>query len=475
MRCVLLLVAGLAACDTTSSTVEPEVQSSDTQASEVDTTAPSDTTVPSDTAIAQDTAVAQDTEPAPDTGSSDTAVPQDVEEEVQAPVCEGDCGLVERTATEHFIETLESCHFILDPPTPPANALIDALTAQAGGALTVSDIFGALNRSGEAGVTAQTADRLVNHAWQGFRWNSGDMDTADWYPQGITGSNDAVDSGRVDGRRALLVSWYHKTDLRPTRGARISLADISDLNQVRYRHMLLVEPMEASDGSATFGPAQYDYGSNNALHAGGIVWYGDKLYVADTSRGLRVFDLSRIFRISHVDDKTRIGVSAGRIDAHGYRYAVPQVARYVLSSDSCSVRFSFAGLDRSTAPHHIITGEYQSDNPNGRLVAWPLDPATELLAPGSDGRIHAVEAWVGAQTRMQGALTLDGNVYISSSSQTPSRFGRLYRTRPGQESSISAWPYGCEDLTYEPDTQLIWTAAEHPGTRDVVGIPLRLP
>jgi hypothetical protein len=79
-----------------------------------------------------------------------------------------------------------------------------------------------------------------------------------------------------------------------------------------------------------------------------------------------------------------------------------------------------------------------------------------------------------AQTRVQGALTWEGNYYISSSSQF-NRFGRLYRTRPGMESSISAWIYGCEDLYYERNTGLIWTAGEFPDFRDVVGIPLRAP
>ena len=79
-----------------------------------------------------------------------------------------------------------------------------------------------------------------------------------------------------------------------------------------------------------------------------------------------------------------------------------------------------------------------------------------------------------AQTRVQGALSYEGNYYISSSSQF-TRFGRLYRTRPGRESAISAWVYGCEDLYYERRTGLIWTAAEFEDFRDVIGIPLPLP
>ena len=82
---------------------------------------------------------------------------------------------------------------------------------------------------------------------------------------------------------------------------------------------------------------------------------------------------------------------------------------------------------------------------------------------------------MGAQTRMQGAQRWQNNYYISSSSQIEDKFGRLYRTRSGRESSISAWVYGAEDLYYERATGVIWTAAEHPGYRENVGIPLLVP
>ncbi len=419
----------------------------------------------------------------PDSTVSDSAIPDSAEPDAASPdsgpptyPCPplgGTCAAVEASAVEHHIEAVDGCAFSLTPPVQTHDALINALVARAGGALGIADILGDLNRDGVAGVTQQTADRLVNHAWQGFRWNSGDMAVSYWYPQGISSSSDAADSGRIADRRLLMVSWYHKTDTRPTKGVRISLADITDLDNVSYRHMLLVEPLQGASG-VDIGPAQNDYGDFNALHAGGIVWYGDLLYVADTAYGLRVFDLSRIIQVSHTDDTGRIGITSTRIDAHGYRYAIPQLARYELTAESCPLRFSFAGLDRSADPHRIVTGEYASDHPSGRIVAWQIDAATGWLDARA-GEVRGVDAYVSGQTRMQGALTLDGNVYISSSSQTASSFGRLYRTRPGMESSISAWPYGCEDLSYERDTTLIWTAAEHPGTRDVVGIPLRLP
>ena len=291
------------------------------------------------------------------------------------------------------------------------------------------------------------------------------MATADWYPQGMTGISDALAAVEPPARRWFVVSWYDHRDVLPTKGVRISLADFTDPANIGYRHLLLVIP-ERVNGRASFSAVTTANGG--PLHAGGIVWFGDLLYVADTTEGFRVFDLSHVIEVSHFDDRDRIGVSDGRVDAHGYRYIVPQIARYRLAADGCPARFSFAGLDRSADPPLLVSGEYRSDDPGGRVVRWPLGADGWLQQAG--GEVVAQDAIVGAQTRMQGGLTWRGDVFLSSSSQA-GRLGRLYRTRLGrEESTISAWVYGCEDLYYERHTDRIWTAAEHPGARDVVSI-----
>ena len=131
------------------------------------------------------------------------------------------------------------------------------------------------------------------------------------------------------------------------------------------------------------------------------------------------------------------------------------------------------GLDRSTDPPTLVSGEYRSDDIQARLVHWPLDAETGLLLD-IDGRTYGRNARSIAQTRVQGVLSWDGDYYISSSSQYLN-YGRLYRTRPGLESRITAWVYGAEDLYYERNYGLIWTPAEHPDFRDTVGIPLIRP
>ncbi|RDV37842.1 hypothetical protein DV096_12060 [Bradymonadaceae bacterium TMQ3] len=410
----------------------------------------------------------------PDTADGpDAADAPDVSEE---PVwaCEGEpnCEAVDVSTTLGQMRGLDGCAFelALEEPMEDGEALADRLlarvTGEAGGQTrTMVDVLGALNRQGRAGLRSSFATRLSGLGAVGFRWNAGDDDVSYWYPQGISGSSDAEASGLVEGRRVIMTSWYHKTEARPTKGARLSVADISDLSDVRYRHLLLVDPVEAG-GEVNYTSASYD--SGNALHAGGIVWWGSYLYVVDTMKGIRVYDLGRMFRPSHTDDTSAIGIRGGRSDAHGYLFAVPRIARYRLTSESCPVRFSFVGLDRQSEPPALVTGEYFSDHAQAKMVVWPLDAATGLLET-RQGSTVASRGLVIGQTRAQGGTRVGGDFYVSSSSQDGSN-GRLYKGRPGGRNTSVNWVYGAEDLYYERAHDRIWTTAEHPGARDVVGI-----
>lgn len=389
------------------------------------------------------------------------------------PALPVECDGATATTSEHHLAEVDGCSFALLAPdaadVAERRALIAALVERSAGRRSIGDVLGDLNRQGRAGIGDDNAYRLRNHEFRGFRWNTGDEAVSYWYPQGITSSSDAAAAGVVDGRNALMVSWYHRTEERPTKGVRISLADITNLADVDYRHLLLVQPT-GTPAAPDFGPVES--GSGNALHAGGIVWWGDLLYVADTGGGIRVFDLGNIMRVPNVDDADRVGIGSGRFDAHGYRYAVPELMRFRRAG--CSLRFSFLALDRSSSPPALVSGEYATPDIDGRIAIWDLDPETGLPDVRS-GEVRASAAYVGGQSRMQGAVRYEGNVYISSSSQYE-RWGRLYRTRPGfGESSITAWVYGAEDLTIDRASDTIWTPAEHPGDRDTVGIPIRRP
>lgn len=409
-----------------------------------------------------------DTDPDTDTG---TDTDTDIDPEWDCGPIDCDDASQEATALGQML-TIDGCSFelALDDAQAEdrADQLLDHLESTGlGTRRSVQHVLTNLNREGRAGLSTSATQRLAGQNAVGFRWNTGDDDVSYWYPQGITGTSDKEESERFDGRRLLMVSWYNRTEDQPTRGARITIADISDLQDVRYRHLLLVDP-EETDDAPNFGPAEYD--SGNALHVGGVAWYGNYLYVADTVQGVRIYDLDRIFQPTNTDDTGRIGLSDARSDAHGYLYAVPRIARYRLTNDSCRVRFAFIGLDRQSNPPALVTGEYYGDHANGRLVVWPLDPETHLPEV-RQGITKGSDALVLGQTRAQGALRIGQDYFVSSSSQEGS-FGLLYKNRPGQQSTSVPWVYGAEDLYHERTEGLIWTPAEHPGTRDVVAVPV---
>ncbi len=79
----------------------------------------------------------------------------------------------------------------------------------------------------------------------------------------------------MHGRPVVVVSWYAKQlpGDAAKQGSRVTFFDVE---QSRYRHVLLVVPV-VEKGVASFKPLR--------AHAGGIVWHGDYLHVAATGRG----------------------------------------------------------------------------------------------------------------------------------------------------------------------------------------------
>ncbi len=323
---------------------------------------------------------------------------------------------------------------------------------------SAAEVFADANREARGlchatGVTGAT----------GFCWNSGDDGTPEWYPQGITASWDATGDGSYAGHRAILVSWYNTDD----KGVRVSFVDYDDPAAPRYRHVLLVEPTSTDDFRAV------------NIHAGGLAWYGDHLYVVDTSRGIRVFDLRTVWRTEGDASKDRIGLgSDGRYYAHDYRYVVPQVGAYtqtggcVRPPDSLDqpLCYSYLAVDRSTSPPSLLTGEYYDGVPGARLVRWPLDTDTGLLTVDSAGTVAADAAYRSPHTNLQGAVSHD-DTFLMVRSRGRNTGGLLYRGQVGVASSSSALPIGPEDISYEADSGRAWTHTEYPGSRVVFSVP----
>ena len=231
----------------------------------------------------------------------------------------------------------------------------------------------------------------VTHRTAYYCWNSGDQGTSAWYPQGITTSADAYGEGTYEGKRLNRVSWYDHADDGIDKGVRVSVSNLSaSASAPPYRHVLLVEP-SGTASAPSYKPIQ--------IHAGGIMWYGSLLYVADTSGGFRVFDLDHLWRVS-TGDSSAVGRQAdGSYHAFDYKYVLPQTAKF---SDStvggyAQLQHSSVALDRTSSPDSVVVSEYRSkkDLAAGaqvRTIRVPIDYTERYLKPASDGVIKATEA-----------------------------------------------------------------------------------
>lgn len=344
--------------------------------------------------------------------------------------------------------------------------------------------------------------------WCFDRADAGTGKRVEWIPQGVSTVADAQQDQLWGHRQAILVGWYDNA-VAPEKGVRVTFLDP---NTGKYRHVLLVYPyIRKRDKVPTYEIVGRPHGG---IHAGGILWYGNYLYVADTKRGIRVFDMRDIFDLSKgagdTKDKTHIGASRGRrllppplpplrhvvYRGFGYRYVMPQVGAWVNAAGPdnndhhfhCAAKgapgFSFISLDRSEVPDRLITGQYCNQQPRrlgandvGRVARWPLDGNTGRLQPSADGMVHATEAYRLATDQIQGAVSFGGMWYLSRS-RGASAPGQLVVARPdgaptGTLRTLATRPAGIgpEDLSFWPARNQLWTVTEHAGKRMLYGVP----
>ncbi|MFC6081722.1 hypothetical protein [Sphaerisporangium aureirubrum] len=286
-----------------------------------------------------------------------------------------------------------------------------------------------------------------------YCFNAGDNDTVEWYPQGLASSSEAG----LPGAGALAVTWYWKPVGAPgERGIRITFLDTTTS---KYRHVLLVSPK-----GDTYSPIN--------IHAGGVAWYGDLIYVPDTARGLRVFDTRHIYEVGGDEDK--VGLQGGEYHAYGYRYIMPQVDAWTLAAPAASARFSFAAVDRTTTPHRLVGGEYVSaeEAPQraGRVARWDLAEDGTLEA-GAGGVAPAVDAFTMPAAKIQGGLCHQGRWYLSQAGTSRTN-GVLLTAKPGEAPVSKKWPVGPEDLTCWSERGQLWSVTEFAGRRVVFAVPL---
>lgn len=240
------------------------------------------------------------------------------------------------------------------------------------------------------------------HPDKGFCWNSGDMATKKWVPQGITQS-----------AQGWLVSWHNKNNSQ----SRITLVDNAHKT---YRHIVLVDT-----AGSNLGPV--------GTHAGGIAWVGHYLYVADSGNGLRVFDLNHVWKADGGKKDSGYRVENGKVHAAGYKYALPQVGSYTAvhkpgAKNPCDKSknpfFSSVSVDQKS--NKLVSGEYcGTKNDVGRLARWSL--GRDGLLDTSGGAARASDWYFTAQHTMQGVATRGDEVRATTS----------HKSRPGVWHSMS--------------------------------------
>ena len=325
------------------------------------------------------------------------------------------------------------------------------------------DLGRGFRRVGLRGVVADTnrtatrTDVPGEAVAEGFTWEPRDVRTDRWWPQGITTSADAYgheqSAGTLDGRSVLLTSWYaHGAFGQLLLGSRITVVADVDGAAPAYRHVLLVEPVK-------IGPVHLLRPVR--VHAGGIVWYGDHLFVAGSGAGIRVF---RLDDITHVRNRVR---------TRGYRYVLPQATAYAADQDADQqpLTYSFLSLDRGRDVDRLVAGEYGTKGSGShRLVRYPLDRDTQLLSGDEQGRSVALDLHDSQPDRMQGA-TLVGDTWVVTASAGEGRPGDLWVGTPGHlRKHRGVLPTGPEDVAHWPQRRQVWSLSEWPGRRWVFGV-----
>ncbi|MEO5921975.1 MAG: hypothetical protein ABIQ01_12615 [Pseudolysinimonas sp.] len=280
-------------------------------------------------------------------------------------------------------------------------------------------------------------------AEQGFRWGWRETFSPSWWPQGI----DVQGSG---GERVIVVSWFSKRRGRQV-ATRLSFVTSTDTSRPRVRHVLLVEP----------GPR----GGLRPItvHAGGIAWHGDRIYVADTFGGLRSFRIDEIVRVR----RERWGrLPAG---ARHHRYALPQEAMFAARTPKGTrrMRYSFVSLEDAPEGPRLVVGEFRGVGEDSRLARFELDPASGEIPDGTVLELHEA-----TPARMQGACIVDGTWVLTTSADMRTG-GDLWVGEPSalvrHRRVLAPAP---EDIAHERGTRMLWTLNERPGRRVVYRIDL---
>jgi hypothetical protein len=390
--------------------------------------------------------------------------------------------------------TINASQYSLTSRSSNSHGQFAALAAGLEAGLTkvdATDVIAGANRSADVLSSAPS----TSEAFQaGFKWDTADQEVDYWIPQGVTTSADAYGNGLYPeggSNKVILVSWYFETDpdnddvdeFSLDKGMRLTFVNYNNPAAPKYRHVLLVEPVRTSTGAYSFNPVR--------KHAGGIMWYGNLLYVVDTFKGLRIFDLDTLFTVATAEKDVCGLHTDGQYYGYGYQYVLPQSHAY--DNAGTWLRYSAIGLDRASSPDSLVIGEYSLagvvdyDEPgdpfNGsteptntvpKVVRWELDYTDRHPASPT-----ATEAVTVAQEKIQGVVSRKTEHYLSVS-DGPSGAGalRTFTSGANSASTVADLAVGCEDLSFHSSgasgwsysESVIWNASEYVNKRYVYAV-----
>jgi hypothetical protein len=290
----------------------------------------------------------------------------------------------------------------------------------------------------------------------GYCWDPADddWDTANWRPQGISGSWDAQPNLVWSGRKFAVVSWHgiQASDAF----ARLTFVDYTDTANLKFRDVLLVVPV-TNGGVDNFAPFDFN-------HADGVVWYGNTLLVANGGR-LHAFSLKHLWTMTRSEEEIGFGADGNEApSARWHRYALPEIGEYypestptgdyipctpITGTRPCLNSLS---LDRrGSARDSMVSAEYVAANSaGGRAIRWPMDASTALPLLSADGKVHADEAFSSPIWHMQGAASDGTNWFISGTCASGSGTC-IHKAAPDQAPHQQAQVNGgLENLSYQP-------------------------
>lgn len=308
---------------------------------------------------------------------------------------------------------------------------------------------------------------------KGFKWNAGDEQTDEWRPQGICGFT-------WGSRTFLLVTWYG-TDTDEVadshnhyKGTRLALVDITNMNAITYRLILLVQNKANANTSLLYdkpvapeSPVQYDSFIPVTMHAGGIACYNQKIYIADTSLGLRVFDLNNLIDTVDSDaSKNAIGKQAnGHLIAFDYTCILPQTGYYKITGGASPFSSVSLGTGTSGSAPYLWTSQYKKSDATTvpQMFGFPLNSNGVVSGPAllstpydntgaGDYVYYAQGAYKSGNTSF---LTITGQSSYEGST------ARLVKYVDGATTgSRYRWPHGAEAL-YADAGGLLWCLTEY--------------